>query len=915
MNFESNLIEMVNSRLQLERRSNDGSLPDGKIEEVLQLTYENLKSLKNDDEIINLDSILRDLRSKYTTTISEEGSSLSENHEPWLTEEITDQWKFFKRYKDTLNKKKSISEIAIDRMDSSTDKILDFLCDPNKPGPWDKRGLVKGYVQSGKTMSYSGLINKALDVGYKFIIVLSGRANDLRTQTQMRIDEDVIGLDSEKRLINKRVVIGVGNHSDPDLRDLRVNTATTVMNDFNRRQAINLGLTDPGPGFILVIKKNVTILRNVLNFLQQNWTDQNSEIIVEASERNDDTEIKSIDLCPVLLIDDEADDSSIDTKAGVTNEADEIDPEHDPTRTNSYIRRILLSFSRSCYVGYTATPYANVFIHHRGESHEDGEDLFPRDFIVSLPKPDNYIGSSKLFPLVYDPDHKSQITEICDNIDSQDDERKGWMPPRHRTSHHPRYKESFDDIPPSLKEAIQSFLIAAAGAQIRKKDSLIHNTMLINVSTWVNVHTIIRRQVEEYVMLLKRSLKNDSEFQNDSILYQIKILWEKEFILKLDNKNETLYESLNWEKLYNELLDVANKLEVMQLSGDSNDVLDYKNNSDKGLNVIAIGGHKLSRGLTLEGLSVSYFLRSPNIAVHDSIMQMGRWFGYRPGYDDLCRMYMNNQMQERFADFAEAEEEFTQELITMEKLKRTPRDFGLSIEQNGTWMITARNKSRAAESINLNFNDRVKQTRIIAIDEKSINDNWNNLNSIIEKLDSDYSKNYEKKSGDLIWKNIPPDLVLQFLSNYKDSRRSRVVRGQFLNIYISHRNEFNELMNWTIVVKGLDNEGKEVIINDHKIRMSTRTASKINRDGCDIGAAQSGSDVRIGLEKNEERNGQSGILIIVPIQVKSESETEKYIEELSFVGFAVQCGRSNDPNPGKVVLANTIAQELLYEEE
>ena len=920
MNFEENLIQTVQLRLQLEKRKFGGVLPDGKVEETIHVVYEEIKVLKNDDEEIDIDSLVRDLRSKYTVSMVEEIVSLAtENHKPWLTDEIKNNWRFFKRYKDTLIKKNSISDIAIEKMDSSTDRIMDFLMNPETPGSWDQRGLVKGYVQSGKTMNYAGLVNKALDVGYKFIIILAGRANNLRSQTQIRIDQDVIGIDTEQKLLNRKVYIGVGNHHDPALQSLNVNFATTTLNDFNRASAINLGLTDPGGvGFIIVIKKNVSILRNALNFIQQNWSKQDSPIIAPASGTNNDTELKLIDVCPLLLIDDEADDSSIDTRDGVIDDNDDNpDPEHEPTQTNAYIRRILHSFKQSCYIGYTATPYANAFIHHRGHSPENGDDLFPRDFIVSLPRPENYIGPDTLFPINHNPNHKSLIININDNLDDDKlNNRIGWMPPRHRTSHTPRYKNDYDSIPPSLKQAIHAFLISAAGARVRRKEQM-HNTMLINVSAWVNVHLHIKRQVEQYTILVARSLKAEHEDQVGSIASIIKKLWFEEFKEKLNEDNERNYEKLDWQKISKNILKIASEVQVLRISGGSQDALDYKNSVDEKLCAIIIGGHKLSRGLTLEGLSVSYFLRSPNIAVHDTVMQMGRWFGYRPGYSDLCRIYMNQDMEDRFSDFAEAEEDFTNKLKAMEKLKLTPLQFGLSIEESVNWMFTARNKRRTAENINLDYSGSTNQTRWLSGDKDHIKLNWKNFEDFIHKVDKRYQSNFEFKDGNLMWRNIPPELITEFLSNYKDSDRSKKTRGQFLNLYIDHRVNHNELLNWTVVVKNISgNNTRYIKLLNKDIQLSERTNH--NNEGGDFEpkAMKSTNDEYFDLPDGvTDRPADSGLLMIIPVQIKEEEGRKDPLEKDNFVSFVLQCGISNDLSPGKRILTNSVAQELFIDSE
>ena len=303
------------------------------------------------------------------------GVTLQEREfEKWLEDARRDiEPYFWDRYRRLLAEQ-GFSGQVLATMDSVTDRVLGLLENPTKVGTWDRRGMVVGQVQSGKTANYTGLICKAADAGYKVIIVIAGIQNNLRNQTQRRIDEGFIGFDSTKLLSrspsdHRFHIVGVGRFNS--IR--RPNTLTNTMRDFNRATATAVGLpldnlTEPA---VFVIKKNANTLRNLIDWLRTH---------------NAEGSAGSVD-SPMLLIDDEADNASINIKHS----------REDVSRINGQIRELLGLFERSCYIGYTATPFANIFIDPDTEDDMFGQDLFPRHFVVGLDPPDNYFGPAKTF--------------------------------------------------------------------------------------------------------------------------------------------------------------------------------------------------------------------------------------------------------------------------------------------------------------------------------------------------------------------------------------------------------------------------------------------------------------------------------------------------------------------------------------
>lgn len=271
-----------------------------------------------------------------------------------------------------------------------TDMVLERIEDPNRPDKWDRRGMVVGSVQSGKTANYTGLINKAVDAGYKLVIVLAGIHSNLRSQTQLRIDEGVLGFDTQKsrKLNQDNRWVGVGQLPGERLH-IHSLTSSAEDGDFNKKIAETIGVMIGSDPVVLVIKKNSRLLSNLLK-----W------VLHVAGVDDAKTGKRVVRNVPLLLIDDEADNASINTKS----RRDENEDEDSVSAINGKIREILASFEKSAYVGYTATPFANVFINPEAQTEKHGEDIFPRSFIINVKAPTNYVGPAKVFGLDGDAD-------------------------------------------------------------------------------------------------------------------------------------------------------------------------------------------------------------------------------------------------------------------------------------------------------------------------------------------------------------------------------------------------------------------------------------------------------------------------------------------------------------------------------
>ena len=433
-------------------------------------------------------------------------------HVDWLTSTRKKDWHYWRRYRDYQESK--LSDTVVEGLDEATNGILELLEDPLRMDAWDRRGLVVGHVQSGKTSNYSGLICKAADAGYKIIIVLAGMHNNLRSQTQMRLEEGFLGYETTVDR-DPGMPIGVAEFGE----DLKTNSATTRAEngDFSKAIAKHFhGISPEERPWLFVVKKQKTVLNALLNWIRTR--------VADTSDAGNGRKI--VTKLPLLMIDDEADNASVDTGEQMFNEDGAPDEEHQPKTINSLIRQLLHAFTRKAYVGYTATPFANVFIHHKGATAKEGPDLFPKAFIINLAAPSNYVGPARMFGKMTKEGRKGALPlarSILDHYDPETD--SGWMSPKHKKTHIPIYKGQ-ETIPPSLRNAIHSFVLACAVRELRGQGSE-HSSMLIHVTRYVAVQEHVREQVEETVRRMRQKITRGIDV--DELFAQMHKIWDEDF--------------------------------------------------------------------------------------------------------------------------------------------------------------------------------------------------------------------------------------------------------------------------------------------------------------------------------------------------------------------------------------------------
>ncbi len=785
----NHIISIVSQRLARIKERQGGTLPDGEIQRILD------QELSQDEYDVNRDNILAVLEMNFATLIGNATSLHTEDRDdhpeaPWVSqraarEELT--WAFWSRYRiHLLNEGRP--EPVVSRLDQTTTEILDSMMPPDTDGAWDQRGLVVGHIQSGKTANYIGLICKAVDAGYKVVIVLAGMHNSLRTQTQIRLEEGFLGYRTIDEDINSRESTGVGLLPIQILQIADTITTRGEHGDFRTAVARNFSTNPGGNPLIFVVKKNTTILRNL-----HNW-------VISAAQIQGYGQDKIMNF-PLLMIDDEADYASVDTKRQGYDDGDP-DPEHDPTRTNGWIRQILKAFDQSIYVGYTATPFANIFIPENAQASAYDNDLFPRSFIFNLPAPSNHIGPSRMFGLGTDEVELPIFRTVADHANSSSfTEREGWIPPRHDINHCPLYMGN-NTIPPSLQKAIRSFVITTATRKARGQ-SHAHNSMLIHVTRFVNVQARVKAQVEqEFFQIRDRIVYGDGD--RDSILDELLELWETDFLPTSDKLSEPDCRALQWSEIQERLAETVHSIVIREINGTSGDILEYARRTATGqaFDVITIGGDKLSRGLTLEGLTVSYFLRHSRM--YDTLMQMGRWFGYRPGYLDLCRIYSTGDLHRWFRHISVASEELRQDFNRMVISGCTPRQFGHRVLCHPQLMVTSPTKMRHTESRTTSFDGCPAETTLFLLKPEVVASNYKALKSLVSQLILDTEENDNKchrtsDPGKYIWKNVSPDRITTFLGVYQGYSAARA-HPKYLQDYIRKQVLRNKLINWTVFI-------------------------------------------------------------------------------------------------------------------
>ena len=705
----------------------------------MKLTEERFKKTLGDVVLLSdkeRQEIIKKIKARYFI-YQEEGDVILGNYDQdydryksWL-ESNESQTYFWDRYKNYLFKIKKLPSNVIETLEYDTlYKVMSYLGNPNDESHFSVRGLVVGDVQSGKTSNYIGLITKAADAGYKVIFVLTGTIESLRKQTQQRIEEGFIGYDSKNACD-----VGVGRGDKMPKSFTSRSKDFTGSDNLNTTYKLSNYSSEP---MIFVLKKNVSVLQKVFSSLKNINTSPNHPKINY----------------PALIIDDEADNASINTNK----------KEHDPTKINNLIRKLLSIFSRNSYVGFTATPFANVFISYDKEDEMLKDDLFPRDFIYALNSPSNYCGPKKYFV------EKNQNVKFISDAD------ESIFPLKHKKEW--CGTKLFD----SLYEAIRTFLIANTIRDITDTMINTHRSMLINMSRFKNVQSEIMNIVEEYVDEIKRAVKQTHKLPlaralTNNLVFSLKETFEAQYS-SLTKENNLI----TWDNVFRHLYSSISKIKVIVVNSGKNSAKLNYDEAKEGLRVIAVGGLALSRGLTLEGLMTSYFYR--NTSTFDVLLQMGRWFGYRDGYSDLCRIWLSETSFSYYKYIYNSIESLKHDIKTMGKEKRKPEDFGIRVRNDSIDLgITAANKMRGTyvKCIRKSFYGGLFETPYISRDLNLVEDNINKTLAFLSEINLEQRDNEIKPHP--YFRNVKFSKVLDLIKslNISNSGDTYFDKKQILN--------------------------------------------------------------------------------------------------------------------------------------
>lgn len=715
---------------------------------------------------------------------------------------------------------------AVEGIDRASSKVIG-LGKPPGQSPINSRGLVLGYVQSGKTTNFMSVIAKAADVGYRLIIVLTGTTENLRNQTQERIDSYLIK--------------PCGSTWNP---------LTTAQHDFCETTASDAVLGAPSMRSIAVVKKNPSRLRRL-----RNWVRTASATTLAG--------------CPILVIDDEADQASIDVG----------------TKRQSTINKLIqeiLENPKAAYIAYTATPFANLLIDPSFE-----QDLYPRDFIVDLPRPANYFGAERIFGKVEafvegeDPDDGLDVVRTIPEPDVDE-----VRPPKGKGA-----LEAWNpEVPDSMKTAIQWFLLATTARRLRS-GKVAHSSMLIHTSMLAAAHMKTAEAVEECLEDLRACLVN----QPEQALNEFRTLW--------DNETSRVAPSTfghtksDFDQLSEGLLETARAARVVVDNYLSTDRLYYS--KDEPQTAIVVGGNTLSRGLTLEGLTSSYFVRASS--AYDTLLQMGRWFGYRVGYEDLIRIWMTSELQNWFLMLSIVETEIRQEIEVYEKEGKTPADLPVKIRTHPQMSVTSAAKMRQAVRAKVSYSGRRVQTILFKEDDSVwLSNNITATRNLFENVKAEGHHEAELESGRRGFRDVSVDHILTFVDNYELHENAQSIDKTAIRKYIERERSEGSLERWDVVLMEPVDGPRELDLGLHsEVRMMRRqkmylpgmdgsanlkavasTADRVAdldvkveaiRDSLGLKPSDRLSDAQLLEVRRLRRKDRSGLLCIYPISKSSNA--------------------------------------------
>lgn len=739
------------------------------MEQSLAFALEQVVGSLEDVEILRRHSLVKKLDPWYM------GPAMKDVH-----------WPALKGY---LSNSKGWKDDAITSIDESSSEVVSLLANP-KAESFRHRGLVVGYVQSGKTANMTAVIAKAVDAGYNLIVLLGGVTNKLRAQTQRRIENDIV------------------NRHRP-LWQLY----TTENDDGDFTYPMNGSFTMPVEGRAqLVVMKKIT---SRLETFRKTIIDDKGK---------PKTPLAILRQLKVLIIDDECDQASVNSS----------DSDYDMTKINAEIRKILRALPAVSYVGYTATPFANVFIDPYPFNQNDLDDLYPEDFITALPRTEGYFGAREVFGFgPENPDDLESPEEAGRNmIRIVPTEKLNLLRPARagdKDTFHPQMTEE-------LEKAILWFLISCAIRRARGHQDE-HMTMLVHTSPNIIQHKRMAELIKDWVNENQHALISKS---GDLYKKMGQLLQEESHLVPLEY-NDTF----SLDDLSSHLISVLKALEFAVENGESLDRLDYTNEPKT---YIVVGGTVLARGLTLEGLSVSFFLRTS--MQYDTLLQMGRWFGYRQGYEDLPRLWTTADLASNFRALARIEEEIREDISNYQKHNVTPMEFAVRVRAIPGMAITAASKMRHAYRSNISFEGRHVQT--IRFDHQSqtkVSGNWDAAADLVDAIAADGAAEEQNNGKRWLVRGVPLKKIRKFLLAYDISEHHMDLKKDLLLGYIDQASDQLQQWNVGIITPTGENSSTKPLGVLGKVNAGRRSQLKGTQEGyADIKALMSKSDILIDVD-------------------------------------------------------------------
>jgi hypothetical protein len=751
-------------------------------------------------------------------------NSMIRRREKWYSgPKVADRhWPALKSY---LLHKKNWSEDNVRSIDAASSEVVSLLENPLKD-EFSCRGLVVGYVQSGKTANMAGVISKAIDAGYDTVIVLAGLTNKLREQTQRRLEQDIV----------KRNPLLWQKLTRPDENgDFRTPAQGGLLYHSDKAQ-------------LAVIKKNVSPLRSLLETIEG-------------------TLAVNLKRLRFLIIDDECDQASVNAASGET----------DMTAINEKIRALLSLLPCASYVGYTATPFANVLINPHADSSGRFDDLYPKDFITALPTPEGYFGAEKLFgkPAAM-VDGDAEADDGLDMVREVPESDEALIQPpsmKERESFYPK-------MPGSLEDAVLYFLACCAVRRARGDEGE-HMTMLVHTSAFVNMHNRLADLVRAWIAKNEKDLRARS----GAASLRLETIWKSEQGRLPDNI--TAAKSIGLNEVFEHLPNVLKELETPIENGGSDDRIDY---SGSAKTYIVVGGSILARGLTLEGLMVSYFIRNSN--QYDTLLQMGRWFGYRRGYEDLPRVWMPVPLQMSFRALAGIELEIRDEIRQyVDQQPLTPMEFAVRIRELPGMAITAANKMRHAEKCDVSWwGQHVQTIRFDHRDPDVVSLNWAAAGELVSPL----ATLSRERPGRLLFKDVPKTNVLKFLRAYSVHSTHKDLSSKFLVRFLEQNFDALETWNVGIPQTNIGQMSKKSLGSIGPVRLFNRSKLQDTGAVADIKALMSKQDVLFDVEAElsrvgatwrslkharQDHLGDRPLLLLYPIDSQSTPKAESKVRE------------------------------------